>query len=156
MNEREKEFVEAYPGLFVVALRAARRVVVERELAEDIASETLARAYARWSRISSYAAPWVTRVAVNLALDHVRRGPAPTPTPPKPDTDAVDRLALTFELARLPRRQREAVVLRYVLDLDEEAAARVQGVSVPTLRTHTRRGLARMRTDLHDVEGAVR
>lgn len=139
---------EAYEGLFLCGFRAARRVVGDADGAADIASEAVARAFVRWRRVEDYAEAWVTRVAINLALDAVRRrripvvwaGPAPAPTP--------DRVVLKAELARLPRRHRQALVLRFLLDLDEEATARTLGLSIGTVHTHVTRDLARLRRDL--------
>jgi RNA polymerase sigma factor (sigma-70 family) len=45
-------------------------------------------------------------------------------------------------LRKLPRRQREAVVLRYYLDLSVEETARVMGVSLGTVKSATHRALA--------------
>ena len=45
-------------------------------------------------------------------------------------------------LWKLPRRQREAVVLRYYLDLSVEEAAQVMGVSPGTVKSTTHRALA--------------
>jgi RNA polymerase sigma factor (sigma-70 family) len=45
-------------------------------------------------------------------------------------------------LRRLPGRQREAVVLRYYLDMTEDQAARVMGVSRGTVKSATSRGIA--------------
>jgi RNA polymerase sigma factor (sigma-70 family) len=44
-------------------------------------------------------------------------------------------------LRRLPARQREAVVLRYYLDMTEEQAAQTMGVSRGTIKSTTARGL---------------
>jgi RNA polymerase sigma factor (sigma-70 family) len=45
-------------------------------------------------------------------------------------------------LWKLPRRQREAVVLRYYLDLSIEETAQVMGVSPGTVKSATHRALA--------------
>ena len=45
-------------------------------------------------------------------------------------------------LRLLPPRQREAVVLRYYLDMTEEQAAQAMGVSRGTVKSSTSRGLA--------------
>jgi RNA polymerase sigma factor (sigma-70 family) len=45
-------------------------------------------------------------------------------------------------LRLLPPRQREAVVLRYYLDMTEEQAARVMGVHRGTVKSATSRGIA--------------
>jgi RNA polymerase sigma-70 factor (sigma-E family) len=45
-------------------------------------------------------------------------------------------------LRKLPRRQREAVVLRYYLDLSVEETAQVMGISLGTVKSATHRALA--------------
>jgi RNA polymerase sigma factor (sigma-70 family) len=45
-------------------------------------------------------------------------------------------------LRRLPARQREAVVLRYYLDMTEDQAAAAMRVSRGTVKSATSRGLA--------------
>jgi RNA polymerase sigma-70 factor (sigma-E family) len=45
-------------------------------------------------------------------------------------------------LRRLPGRQREAVVLRYYLDMTEDQAAQAMGVSRGTVKSATSRGIA--------------
>jgi RNA polymerase sigma factor (sigma-70 family) len=45
-------------------------------------------------------------------------------------------------LRRLPERQREALVLRYYLELSEEEIARTMGISRGTVKSATSRGLA--------------
>jgi len=141
-------FDDAYPTLFVRALRSARAVLRDEAAAEDVAAETLARALVRWSTIGPYASAWVTRVSLNLALDVVRRKPRGLPTPEPGSEPLIDHLWLQTELAKLPRQQRVALVLRYILDLDESSTAAVLGVSVGTVHTHLRRGLSRLRTEV--------
>jgi RNA polymerase sigma factor (sigma-70 family) len=45
-------------------------------------------------------------------------------------------------LARLPHRQREALLLRYYLDLSEEEIAATMGISRGTVKSATSRALA--------------
>ena len=55
-------------------------------------------------------------------------------------------------LAGLPVRQREALVLRYYLELSEAEMAAAMGVSTGTVKTHLHRGLAALAGAL-GVEG---
>jgi RNA polymerase sigma factor (sigma-70 family) len=48
-------------------------------------------------------------------------------------------------LLALPAKQRAAVVLRFYCDLSEQETAAAMGVSVGTVKSHTSRGLARLR-----------
>jgi RNA polymerase sigma factor (sigma-70 family) len=48
-------------------------------------------------------------------------------------------------LERLPKRQRESVVLRYLGDLSEAQTADLMGCSVGSVKTHSSRGLAALK-----------
>ncbi|WP_370027729.1 sigma-70 family RNA polymerase sigma factor [Planotetraspora sp. GP83] len=53
-------------------------------------------------------------------------------------------------LGRLPRRQREALVLRYYLDLPETEIAEIMRVRQSTVRSTTARALTRLLRELGD------
>ena len=55
-------------------------------------------------------------------------------------------------MAALPQRQREAVALRYLADLEEAEVSRALGISASTVRTHVQRGLAGLREVLGPKE----
>ena len=145
---RDEGFESVYLELFPRAATAAYRLLGDAA-AEDIASEALARAYARWPRLrcQPYRDGWILRVATNLAIDTVRRRrPALTMSDEIDLADAVTlRLALVAALGALPRRQRDAVALRYLNGLSEAQVAQSLGVSTNTASTHVRRGLKAMR-----------
>jgi RNA polymerase sigma factor (sigma-70 family) len=67
--------------------------------------------------------------------------------------DVTERDALVRSLRRLPRRQQEVVVLRYIGDHSEEEVARTLGISVGTVKTHLHRAMPRLRSDLIGLEG---
>jgi RNA polymerase sigma-70 factor (sigma-E family) len=147
-------FEEAFPRLYADAYRVAYRLLGERSEAEDVAQEACARAYSRWSSIRDYAEPWCVRVAGNLALDTLRARTRSTKRQERlirehassaagAGTD--ERLDLYAALAGLPKRQREAVVLRYLGDQSEQQTAALLGLSVGSVKTHASRGLARLR-----------
>jgi RNA polymerase sigma factor (sigma-70 family) len=143
------EYEHVFPELYRFAYQAAYRILGERSASEDIAQETLARAYARWSRVSRYAEPWVTRVASNQALDVVRRHHrSPWPEVADADPAVAERMDLQRALLDLPRRQRDVVMLRYGADLPEAEVAAFLMVSVGTVKTHAHRGLAALRLGL--------
>ena len=148
-------FEAAFDELFPRAFRLARRLVGDTDVAEDIAAEALARAYAHWPRVSTleYRDGWVLRVAANLAVDRVRRHPDVIATPVRgagPDADelVVLRIALVAALGSLPRRQRQAVALRYLGDLTDGQVAVALGISVGSVKTHIHRGLGALRVRL--------
>jgi len=150
-------FEDAFPRLYADAYRVAFRLLGERSEAEDVAQEACARAYSRWSSIHDYAEPWCVRVAGNLALDALRARTRAvrrqerlvsahgSGTTAPGDIGAVERLDLYAALTELPKRQREAVVLRYLGDQSEQDTAALLGLSVGSVKTHASRGLARLR-----------
>jgi RNA polymerase sigma factor (sigma-70 family) len=150
----EHDFEEAYRRLFPRAATLAYRLLGERTVAEDVAAETLARTYAHWGKVSSlpYRDGWVLRVATNLAIDVARRRPPPPAEAGSVDTEEATtlRLALVAALRSLPRRQRQAVALRYLSGMGQDEVALVLGVSPSTAGTHLQRGLAALRSHLGD------
>ncbi|MGW5422442.1 sigma-70 family RNA polymerase sigma factor [Streptomyces sp. NPDC003943] len=60
----------------------------------------------------------------------------------------IDRLAVTEQLARLPRVQRDVLELAYFADLTQTQIADRTGMPLGTVKSHARRGLQRMRHSL--------
>ncbi len=150
-------FDDEFSDLAGLAYRVAYRILGDRSSAEDIAQESLARAYQRWTRIVEYRQAWVARVAGNLAIDQIRRR-RPAAAPPQPvDSEVllVERLDLQRALLDLPKRQRDAVVLRYIADLSEADVAVLLGCSPGTIKSHLNRGTTRLRLVLHDSPGGL-
>jgi RNA polymerase sigma-70 factor (sigma-E family) len=139
-------------------MNLARRLTGSTSQAEDIAIEALGRAFAQWDRVREmdHAQAWVMRVTTNLVIGQARRRKVELPSePPQPDVaDVVAlRLALLATMRKLPRRQREAVALRYLVDLPEIEVAAAMGVTAGSVKKHLSRGLAAMRGTLGtDIE----
>jgi RNA polymerase sigma-70 factor (sigma-E family) len=145
-------FEEVFPVLIRDAYRVAYRLLGNRSEAEDVAQEACARTYSKWGSVRDHAEPWCVRVASNLALDMLRartraiKRNERLKTHETTMTPAVDeRLDLYAALERLPRRQRETVVLRYLGDLSEAQTADLIGCSVGSVKTHASRGLAALK-----------
>lgn len=67
---------------------------------------------------------------------------------PAPDESVAARTSMKTALAQLSPRHREALVLRYWLDLSLKEMAASMNVSVGTAKSHLSRGLAPLRTQL--------
>lgn len=158
------DFDDRFDALAAIAYRVAFRMLGDRGEAEEVAQEALARAYARWRAVHGHAEPWVARVASNLAIGRWRKRRPTVPLDASgsgvdrgrglldADADAtaavVERDELVESLRRLPRRQREVVVLRYLADLPERDVAAALRTSVGTVKSTNHRALARLRSDL--------
>ena len=151
-NTEEADYDEWFRACFPRAVAVARRVV-GNDGAEDAAVEAFASAYARWKRVGALAwrDGWVCRTAFHQALAQARRSgrgfEAPV-APPSVEDGVVLRATMVQALRRLPRRQREAVALRYLIDLPEREVAAVLGVSAGSVKVHLRRGLSALRAAL--------
>jgi RNA polymerase sigma-70 factor (ECF subfamily) len=127
-----------YPRL----VAAVALIVGSRPAAEDAVQEALARAWEREERglaIDSLEA-WVTTVSLNLGRSALRRIKAERRARerlavPSSDPPSGDRTDVVRALRTLPRRQREATVLRYYLGLDVAEIARVLGIREGTAKT---------------------
>jgi len=153
------DFDAAFPALAAIAHRVAFRILGDRSDAEEVTQEALARAYARWSSVGGHAEPWVATVAANLAIGRWRKR---RPTVPLSaahggptggaDPAMLERLGLVTALRRLPKRQREVVVLRYLADLSEAQVADQLETSIGSVKQHAHRGLARLRIEMQTQE----
>lgn len=146
------DFDSFFRAVFARAVAVAERITGDRASAEDAAVEALAKAHIRWKRVGGqpWREAWVYKVAVHEAI---RRLPRPVPAEPMPVSgDPADYVAirqtLTAALRQLPRRQCEAIVLRYLLEFSEAEVAAALGVSRGTVKTHLHRGMAAMRERL--------
>jgi len=117
--------------------------------------EAVARAWERSERgadIESLTA-WVTTVSLNLARSRLRRVAAERRARARvgagersPSGSPEDRIDVTRALEALPRRQREATVLRYYLGMDVKEVAAVLRMSEGSAKTtlfRARRALSR-------------
>ena len=142
----EPAFRELYPRAFGLAYR----MLGNRAAAEDVAAEAMAKALVRWDRLDpDRVAGWVLRVTANGAIDVLRKkGRTLEPGDVDLEDTTTLRLALAEALRKLPRRQREAVALRFLSDLSEADTAAALGISPGSVKTHVHRGLASLRDEL--------
>jgi RNA polymerase sigma-70 factor, ECF subfamily len=150
-----------------------RRIVGNDADAADATQEALIAVVRGLPRFDGRAAfgTWCYRIAVNAALDELRRrkrrpllgGPDATaaigdggePDPgPAFDTRVVDRDRLDAALARLPEEFRVPVVLRDVCDLDYAEIAETLQIPPGTVRSRIARGRAALATWLRNQEPA--
>jgi len=150
------QFNLAFDGLYRLSYRVAFRVLGDRGDAEDVAQEALARALVRWGSLKGRPEAWVTRVSVNLAIDRYRRRRRSSPSLHGPvgvvDPHLAERVDLAEALRRLPRRQRQVVVLRYLADWSEADVAAEIGCSIGAVKSHGSRGLSALRRRLGEPE----
>ena len=151
-----REFLHtAYPRLVAAVALACG----SRPAAEDAVQEALLRAWERSERgqeIDSLEA-WVTTVALNLSRSTLRRLRSERRArtrlvPPRGIEPDIERIDVERALTTLPRRQREAVVLRYYLRLDTREVASVLGIGEGTVKSTLFRARAALASALEIEE----
>lgn len=137
-------------------LRLGIMLLGQRAAAEDVVQEAFIRVDSVLRRRGGdVGLAYVRQAVVNLSRSSLRRRlvalrHAPRPAPDAPGADegaiaALERDELLAALRELPRRQREAVVLRHCCDLSEADTAQLMGCSVGSVKSYTSRGLVALR-----------
>jgi RNA polymerase sigma-70 factor (sigma-E family) len=135
-------------------VKLAVLMVADQPTAEDIVQDAFLGLYRRWPALQdqekalSYVRSCVLNGCRMVYRGKYRRGRVFREDPGY--VESAEATAMLGEahrevlgaLRRLPARQREAVVLRYYLDMTEEQAAQAMGVSRGTVKSATSRGVA--------------
>jgi RNA polymerase sigma-70 factor (sigma-E family) len=161
----ETDVGEAFATVFqhhhARAVRLAFLLCGNGHLAEEIAADSFVRIYPQWrkGRVTELP-PYLRRTVINeVRRRHRRRLLEQRHRVEKANAsrggrsledDAVERDHMIQALARLPPRQRMAVVLRFYEDLSEVETALAMGTSVGTVKAQVSRGLQRLRDHLED------
>jgi RNA polymerase sigma factor (sigma-70 family) len=139
-------------------VRALTLVVLDRELAADIAQDTFVQLHRHWDRVAGHPNlnAWIYAVALNRATDYRRRLARAArlverlgrnlPENPglrgwEPDIEFVS------VLRGLPKGQRTAAALRYLGDFSVPQVAEIMGISEGAVNSH----LHRARLALKDI-----
>ena len=155
------EFAEFYATNKDRCLRAAVASGMRPAEAEDAVAEAFARAWASWHKVRKAQSPaaWVVRTAVNANISWWRKRRHETTTTDAPNEQPATEIAGSTDLVaavrRLPPRQREVVVLRYLLDLDTATTARSLGIAPGTVAAHLHHAIAALREQLGQPEGKL-
>ncbi len=126
----------------------------DREIALELAQETMIKVVQNWKKVREMMAPsaWTHRVAVNLANSWLRRRivarrveRAHRNDNTHIDPDGADAVAVREAIAKLPPRQRAAIVLRFYADLPADEIAEIMSCKPGTVWALTNQGLASLR-----------
>jgi len=154
----EADIVAQFRARHLELVRLAALLLGDFAAAEDVVQDVFARVWEGRDRLAAagFSAAYFYRSVVNSCRSvHRRRGTLPAAGAAEaallaePGTSAEDVVLRADEdlrvlraLAALPRRQREALVLRYYQRLSEAEIAEAMRVSRGTVKSTTARGLA--------------
>ena len=158
-REREKALAELFHNHHMGLVRLASLLGAEAD-AEDVVAEGFYELHRRWGRLRSpdAALPYLRAVIVNLVRmrtrhlmvtrRHVEAAPVDVGSAESEVLLKDDQRAVVRALARLPDRQREALVLRYWGNLREAEIAEAMGISTGAVKSHVSRGMASLTEQL--------
>jgi RNA polymerase sigma-70 factor (sigma-E family) len=145
--------------LLPAVLAFATALTGQRATAEDLTQEVLIRAHARWDKIGRLDRPeyYIRKMVLNEFLSWRRRswrlipaGDTDLSPAAAPDHAAryAEHAAMLAEIAKLPRRQRAVLVLRYYEDRSDAQIAELLGCAPSSVRAYASRALAALRVEL--------
>lgn len=137
-----------------MVLGLARRLLPQKDEADDVAQEAFARVWtnaSKWTAGQALFKTWLHRVTMNLCYDRLRARrhddleaakdvPAPEAGPAQLLLQAQVAARIDAAIASLPSRQREAIVLVHLQGLSNIEAAAQMEVSVEAIESLLARG----------------
>ena len=142
---RERAVAELYRREYRSMVRLAHLITGSNEVAEDLVQDSFVRLYHRWGKVDQPGA-YLRMTVINRCRSWHRRRRLERERSlrPVPESMASDPRELLDALARLPLRQRTALVLRFYVDLTEADVARALGCRPGTAKSLVHRGLRRL------------
>jgi RNA polymerase sigma factor (sigma-70 family) len=152
---QEDEFDRFVLASRVRLIRYVKALTGDSQVAQDITQEAFLRAWRRWSTVRGYDDPqsWCRHVAHNLAVERWRQlglvaaltHHAAAVVRPAPE---VGHLDVAAAIRRLPKGERNAVVMHGVLDMSVREISQELRVSEGTVKSWLSRGRTRLRRSL--------
>lgn len=138
-----------YQGHWADLVRVGTLLVGSREVAEDVVQDAFVRLH-RSEVMPENPKAYLRRSVVNGVIDYRRHQAIESRFVWADDLidDIPEIPALVPHLQRLPERQRDALVLRYYLDLPLKEVAQLIGCSLGTTKSHVHRGLAALKKEI--------
>lgn len=142
-------FLRHWPSVW----RAAYAVCGRRELANDVAQDAFLRGISALTTFDQRRPlrPWLTRIAVNAAIDELRREHRIAPSDNSDTPSEVDWPKdnnVIRAVARLAPEKRLVVALHYWLDYETPEIAELLSIPLGTVASRLSRALAELRIDL--------
>ncbi|MGH3320590.1 MAG: SigE family RNA polymerase sigma factor [Streptosporangiaceae bacterium] len=156
----DEVLIALYDSHYRPLVRLATLLVRDVTAAEEVVQDAFVAMHGSWKRLRdpTKAAAYLRRSVVNGCRSHLRHRAVVERHPPAAPSDepsaehhvmnTLERDTIMSALRRLPARQREALVLRYYADLSEPEIAKAMGISRGSVKSHTFRGIAALRSTL--------
>jgi RNA polymerase sigma-70 factor (sigma-E family) len=156
----DRAAVQLYAAHYKALVRLAAMLVRDTPTAEEVVQDAFVAMHGGWHRLedTEKALAYLRQAVVNKSRSVLRHrmvvetnlqsAPPDMPSAEHGAFALLERSAVVAALRNLPERQREAIVLRYYLDLSEADIAATMGISRGAVKSHTARGMAAFRAAL--------
>ncbi|HLF69799.1 MAG TPA: sigma-70 family RNA polymerase sigma factor [Actinomycetota bacterium] len=152
----QQAFAEIYEVMYPAVARFLYYRLGDRSAAEETAGDVF---LAAWRQLSSYRGDhfpaWVFRIARNLAVGRFRTDsrarmvpveqvsdmPSPEPSPDRRAESADTNQRVRTAIRKLPDDQRDIIVMKFLLGLDNEAVGRAMRKSANAVNAQQHRAL---------------
>jgi RNA polymerase sigma-70 factor (sigma-E family) len=160
VTEADRVLTAMYDAEYRSLVRMSAVMLGDVGSAEEVVQESFIAVHAAWRglRDMDKAVHYLRRSVLNRSRSVLRHRavvdrhtPKHEPEMPSAEQAAMTRLersAVVSALRSLPDRQREALVLKFYLDLSEEQVAAAMNISAGAVKSHTARGKAALRSVL--------
>ena len=156
MVEFEKFYIEYRENIF----HLCSLMLGDYQLAEDAMQETFYKALCKYHGFKGRSSPktWLTRIAVNVCKDRLRRKSsleapeAELEGAAAPDEGIDSRLSVIDAINALPLELREVVVLYYYQELTHKEIAKLLRLTVPNVAYRLRTARSKLKNYLSEDE----
>jgi RNA polymerase sigma-70 factor, ECF subfamily len=150
-----RELVVCYQQRVFACLWRILGARAERGIVEDLTQDTFVKVHRGLARFRTDGparlGTWVLTIATRVALNHLRRAPAPRVDEPEPGgPDVALALAVRAALEQLTPDHRAVLVLREYHGLDYEEIAAALAIEIGTVRSRLARARAALRALLSE------
>lgn len=162
-------FAEVYDHYFPRVYNYIRLRIQDSVATDDVTAQVFERALVHIKRYRPARAPfaaWLFAIARNVVNDHLRaqrrhrwisldmlqNQPSPAPQPDEVAERNETRTELLAAVARLSRRERDLIALKYGAGLANRRIARLTGLSEGNVGVIVYRAIRRLRAELGDKE----
>jgi len=156
----DRAVTELYALHYRGLVRMASFLVRDTPTAEEVVQDAFVAMAGGWQRLrdAEKALAYLRQAVVNKSRSVLRhrtvvdknlqKAPPDMPSAEHGALVLLERSAVVSALRGLPERQREAIVLRYYLDLSEAEIATSMGISRGAVKSHTSRGMQALKAAL--------
>ena len=150
----DRAVTELYSLHYRALVRLAALLVRDVQTAEEVVQDSFVAMHGGWQRLrdAEKALAYLRQAVVNRSRSVLRhrtvvdknmqKAPPDMPSAEHGAFILLERSAVVAALRGLPDRQREAVALRYCLDMPVDEVAKAMGISQGTVKSATSRGIA--------------